>query len=63
MVSILASVACLIALAYTALPWLIISIRGVAGLFSALSMIAASQWLLQHKGHHEGAPYSFQEWA
>ncbi|KPX25601.1 putative sugar transport protein [Pseudomonas amygdali pv. eriobotryae] len=58
-VSILASVVGLIALAYIAQPWLIISIRGVAGLFSALSMIAVSQWLLQHKGHHEGAPILF----
>ncbi|MFA0970383.1 YbfB/YjiJ family MFS transporter [Pseudomonas amygdali] len=41
-VSILASVVGLIALAYIAQPWLIISIRGVAGLFSALSMIAVS---------------------
>lgn len=62
-ISILASVACLIALSYTSLPWMIISIRGVAGLFSALSMIAASQWLLQHKGHHGERRYSFQEWA
>lgn len=57
--SIIASVACLIALAYTSSPGVIISIRGAAGIFSALSMIAASQWLLQHKGHHEGAPILF----
>lgn len=59
LISLFASVACLLILACTASPWLIISIRGVAGLFSALSMIAASQWLLQHKGHHECAPLLF----
>ena len=59
LISMLASVACLLILACTASPWLIISIRGAAGLFSALSMIAASQWLLQHKGHHESAPLLF----
>lgn len=57
--SVIASVICLIALALTSTPWLIIAIRGVAGLFSALSMICASLWLLQHKGHHKGAPILF----
>lgn len=59
MLSVIASIACLIALACTKTPWIIISIRGAAGVFSALSMIAASQWLLQHKGHAEGAPLLF----
>lgn len=57
--SLTASVLCLVALALTSAPWLIIVIRGIAGIFSALSMIAASLWLLQHKGHHTGAPVLF----
>lgn len=43
----------------TSEPWIIITIRGVAGVFSALSMISASLWLRQHKGHHKGAPILF----
>lgn len=57
--SLIASVLCLVALALTSAPWAIIVIRGAAGVFSALSMIAASLWLLQHKGHHTGAPILF----
>lgn len=57
--SVVASVLCLVALALTSAPWMVVVIRGVAGIFSALSMIAASLWLLQHKGHHTGAPILF----
>jgi MFS family permease len=57
--SVVASVLCLLALPLTSEPWIIITIRGVAGVFSALSMISASLWLLQHKGHHKGAPILF----
>jgi len=36
--------------------WLIIFIRGLAGIFSALAMVGASVWLLQNKGYSQGAP-------
>ncbi|MCD5996208.1 YbfB/YjiJ family MFS transporter [Pseudomonas sp. CDFA 602] len=58
-VSMVMSVLCMLAIALLHSLWMIIAIRGVAGLFSALSMIAASLWLLQHKGHHQGAPILF----
>lgn len=34
----------------------IIGVRGLAGVCSAVSMVAASLWLLQHMGHGHGAP-------
>ncbi|PVZ20505.1 MULTISPECIES: YbfB/YjiJ family MFS transporter [unclassified Pseudomonas] len=51
-----ATVLGLAALAVAGTPWLVIAVRGVAGAFSALGMIAASLWLLQHRGHAQGAP-------
>lgn len=57
--SIVASILCLFALGITDSPWAIIIIRGLAGVFSAISMISASLWLLQHKGHQSGAPMLF----
>jgi MFS family permease len=53
----LASVAlCLGLTAAVTTPWLIILIRGVTGVASAVAMVAASLWLLQHRGHTRGAP-------
>lgn len=46
-------------LAVLALPlsaWAIMAVRGLAGVFSALSMVAASLWLLEQRGHFQGAP-------
>jgi hypothetical protein len=57
--SVIASVLCMAGLGFTDMPWLIIAIRGLAGVFSALSMVAASLWLLQHRGHPGGAPMLF----
>lgn len=51
-----ATVLGLAALAVAGAPWLIVCVRGLAGAFSALAMIAASLWLLQHRGHAQGAP-------
>lgn len=48
--------ACLAALAFLQSTWAIIAIRGVAGVFSAISMVAASLWLLAHRKHIHGAP-------
>ncbi|RBO90937.1 YbfB/YjiJ family MFS transporter [Pseudochrobactrum asaccharolyticum] len=36
--------------------WLIVSVRGLAGLFSAISMVAASHWLINDRRHYAGAP-------
>lgn len=57
--SVIATVLSLALLAFISQPWLIILVRGVSGAFSALSMIAASLWLLQHRSHPEGAPILF----
>ncbi len=37
-------------------PWTIIALRAVAGALSAITLIAGSLWLLEHMGHHHGAP-------
>ncbi|WP_017349870.1 YbfB/YjiJ family MFS transporter [Pantoea sp. A4] len=37
----------------------IITIRGLAGVFSAFTLVAGSQWLLQHMKHMQGAPLLF----
>lgn len=37
-------------------PWTIITLRAVAGALSAITLIAGSLWLLEHMGHHHGAP-------
>ncbi|MBD7991436.1 YbfB/YjiJ family MFS transporter [Ochrobactrum quorumnocens] len=55
----IATVTTVIAIALLALPmpeWLIITIRGFAGLFSAISMIAASHWLIHDQRLHDSAP-------
>ncbi|MGI6247720.1 MAG: YbfB/YjiJ family MFS transporter [Pseudochelatococcus sp.] len=39
--------------------WLIVTIRGFAGVFSAVAMVAASHWLIHDRGHHHGAPALF----
>lgn len=50
------SVICMAALTWVHASWGIVAIRGLAGIVSAISMIAASLWLLQHMGHPHGAP-------
>lgn len=54
--SIAGTVICLGLLALPIPVWLIVAIRGLAGLFSALSMVSASLWLLEHRKHGAGAP-------
>lgn len=48
--------ACLALLAVLDATWAIVAVRGVAGIFSAISMVAASVWLLEHRQHLQGAP-------
>lgn len=36
--------------------WIIVTVRGLAGIFSALSMVAASLWLLEQRKFQAGAP-------
>ena len=47
---------CLGVLALPMPVWLIVAVRGAAGVFSALSMVAASLWLLEQRRHAGGAP-------
>jgi MFS family permease len=58
-VTAVASIICMGALAWIHAPWAIVTIRGLAGIVSAISMIAASLWLLQHIGHAHGAPLMY----
>lgn len=57
--SMLGTVACLalLGVANSAMPVLII--RFIAGIFSAMAMVAASLWLLEHKKFPSGAPLLF----
>ena len=48
--------ACLLLLALVEMAWVIIAVRGIAGVCSALAMIAASLWLLEQRKHGHGAP-------
>lgn len=54
-----ATVTTVITLGLMALPlpeWLIVTIRGFSGMFSAVSMVAASHWLIHDRRLHGGAP-------
>lgn len=57
--SVVGTVACLGLLALPMPVWLIVTVRGLAGLFSALAMVSASLWLLEHRKHGSGAPLLF----
>jgi len=50
------TVACLALLAVVDSVILIVVLRGLAGVFSALAMVAASLWLLAHRGQMHRAP-------
>ena len=54
--SVAGTALCLGVLALTMPVWLIVTVRGVAGVFSALAMVAASLWLLEQRRHGRGAP-------
>ncbi|WFR82264.1 YbfB/YjiJ family MFS transporter [Janthinobacterium rivuli] len=54
--SVAGTALCLGVLALTMPVWLIVTVRGVAGVFSALAMVAASLWLLEQRRHARGAP-------
>lgn len=54
--SVAGTALCLGVLALTMPVWLIVTVRGVAGIFSALAMVAASLWLLEQRRHGRGAP-------
>ncbi len=57
--SVLATLAAIVALAWLRSPLAIIVVRGMAGLCSAVSLISASLWLLQHMKHAHGAPLMY----
>ncbi|MED5612397.1 YbfB/YjiJ family MFS transporter [Janthinobacterium sp. P210005] len=54
--SVAGTALCLGVLAWPMPVWLIVAVRGVAGVFSALAMVAASLWLLVQRGQARGAP-------
>jgi MFS family permease len=54
--SVAGTALCLGVLALPMPVWLIVTVRGVAGVFSALAMVAASLWLLEQRRHARGAP-------
>lgn len=56
LLSALLTLLCMALLAFLVSPLAIIVVRGIAGLLSAVTLIAASLWLLQHMKHHNGAP-------
>jgi MFS family permease len=56
MLALAGIVVCLGVTALLSAPWLIIAMRGITGAVSAVTMVAASLWLLQHRGHSSGAP-------
>jgi MFS family permease len=56
---VISTVATLALLALPLAEWLIVTIRGFAGLSSAIAMVGSSQWLIHDRGHHQGAPTLF----
>ncbi|WP_369681726.1 YbfB/YjiJ family MFS transporter [Janthinobacterium sp. BJB401] len=54
--SVAGTAICLGVLALTMPVWFIVAVRGVAGVFSALAMVAASLWLLVQRRQARGAP-------
>jgi len=39
--------------------WLIVTVRGLAGVSSAIALVAASHWLILDRGYHHSAPSLF----
>ena len=58
-VALVGTILCLAALAFHPSVPLLVAARFVAGVMSAVSLIAASVWLLHVIGHHRGAPVLF----
>ena len=54
--SVAGTALCLGVLALPMPVWLFVTVRGVAGVFSALAMVAASLWLLVQRRQARGAP-------
>jgi MFS family permease len=57
--SMIGTIACLAVLSLPLSPSLIAAVRFIAGVVSAVSLVAASIWLLHVVGHHHGAPVLF----
>lgn len=58
-ISIAATVLTLALLALPQPEWLVVVIRGLSGLASAVTMVAASRWLLSDRGQQNGSPALF----
>lgn len=54
--SIAGTAICLAALAVLDAQWEVVALRGVAGVFSAMSMVAGSIWLFEHRQQSHRAP-------
>lgn len=57
--SVVATVVLVGLLPLTLPEWAIIAIRGLAGAASAISIVAATHWLIHDRDHHHGAPALF----
>ncbi|MCY0389330.1 YbfB/YjiJ family MFS transporter [Robbsia sp. Bb-Pol-6] len=57
--SVVGTTLCLVAMAFFTPLWAIIVVRGCAGVFSALSMVSASLWLLEYRKHFGGTPWLY----
>lgn len=55
-IALAGTVICLAALAFHPTVSMLVAARFVAGVMSAVSLVAASVWLLHVMGHHHGAP-------
>jgi len=57
--SVIMTIACMASLTLVDNSWIVIGIRGLAGVFSAITMVGASLWLLQHMGQTHHTPLLF----
>ncbi len=58
-ISLAGTVACLAVLALPAPAGVLVAVRFLAGVLSALALVAAAAWLLQVRARHHGAPLMF----
>lgn len=58
-IAVLSTAALLAPLGLRMPEWLIVAVRGLAGVSSAFAMVAASHWLIQDRRNQHGAPILF----
>lgn len=57
--SVITTIAWLALLGFPLPEWLLVTLRGFAGISSAVGMVAASHWLIQEHRQHDAAPAMF----